>query len=143
MRRSRSLRKPAEDLCACVCGAFFECAPFFWGWVFKVAKSKEINRFRAPLLWAYPCRFQKNTLDSPTELFDQNPLSKKVVKNSRDLPHSFQGSFFSGNHQNRRGSSRFLKRRLVEKNGESTPRRTHCSGLGLEAARRVVAILIS
>ena len=36
--------------------------------------------------------------------------------------HSFQGSFFSGNHQKPRGNSWFLKRTMVEKNGESTPR---------------------
>ena len=40
-----------------------------------------------------------------------------------DLVHSFQGSFFSGNHQKPTGnSSRFLKKTMVEKNGEATPR---------------------
>ena len=34
----------------------------------------------------------------------------------------FQGSFFSENHQQPWGNSRFLKRTMVEKNGESTPR---------------------
>ena len=34
--------------------------------------------------------------------------------------HSFQGSFFSGNHQE--GKPLVLKRTMVEKNGESTPR---------------------
>ena len=37
------------------------------------------------------------------------------------IPHSFQESFFSGNHQTPRGNKRFLKRTMVEKNGESTP----------------------
>ena len=36
--------------------------------------------------------------------------------------HSFQGSFVSGNHQKPRRNSRFLKRTMVETNGESTPR---------------------
>ena len=39
-------------------------------------------------------------------------------------PHSFQGPFFSGNHQKPRGNSRFLKRTMVEQNGESPPRLT-------------------
>ena len=34
------------------------------------------------------------------------------------LPHSFQGSFFSENHQNPRGNSWFLKRTMMEKNGK-------------------------
>ena len=38
------------------------------------------------------------------------------------LSHFFQGSFFSGNHPNPRGNGWFLKRTMVEKNGESTPR---------------------
>ena len=33
-----------------------------------------------------------------------------------------QGSFFSENHQKPRGNSRWLKRTMVEKNRESTPR---------------------
>ena len=36
--------------------------------------------------------------------------------------HSFQGSFFPENCQNRRGNSWFLKRTMVERNGDSTPR---------------------
>ena len=38
------------------------------------------------------------------------------------LPHSFEGSFFSGNHQKPKGTSRLWKITMTEKNGESTPR---------------------
>ena len=38
------------------------------------------------------------------------------------LPHSFQGSFFSGNHQTPSRNRRFLKRTMVKQNGEATPR---------------------
>ena len=47
---------------------------------------------------------------------------QKGVEHSRGTFHfhSFRGSFFSGNHQNPR-NNKFLKRTMVEKNGESTP----------------------
>ena len=39
------------------------------------------------------------------------------------LPHSFQGSFFLENLQKPRENGCFVKRTMVEKNGESTPRK--------------------
>ena len=42
---------------------------------------------------------------------------------------SFQGSFFSGNHQKSRGNSRCFKRTMVEQNGESTPIITQTLGV--------------
>ena len=51
--------------------------------------------------------------------FDRNPVPTPARKfSSRGyLPHSFQASFFSGNHQTPRGNSRFVKRTMAKKWG--------------------------
>ena len=47
------------------------------------------------------------------------------------VPHSFQGSFCSGNRQTPSKTAGFLKRPLVEKNGEPTPRTEEFLGFHL------------
>ena len=55
------------------------------------------------------------------------PLKKKHEKNNSNLQgyllHSFQGSFFLENLRKPTENGWFLKRTMVEKNGESTPRK--------------------
>ena len=56
----------------------------------------------------------------------------------RDLPHSFQGSFFLENLRKPMENGGSLKTMMVEKNGESTPRNMSETFLPPEAAGRAL-----
>ena len=71
-----------------------------------------------------PCRKRQavNVHHSTWRRLDRWPCCPWSTRDSRYLPHSFQGSFFPGNHQKPEETGGLSKRTMVDKNGESTPR---------------------
>ena len=118
-------------MCVCV---WFLRPPFL---VFKLRLCQRNPKVKA--VWGSPMRHaqrhpQRNVqpgagMSEIRSAFKKRALEARPLEDRLRLAaatYSYnsrsKGSFFSGNHQNHRANGWFLKRTMVENNGESTPR---------------------